>query len=42
MRSGVLRMSARELRESVESSQGELRDLLTKLQSSETRRFHEK
>ena len=41
-RSGLLRMSARELRESVESSQGELRDLLTKLQYSENRRFHEK
>ena len=41
-RSGLLRMSARELRESVESSRGELRDLLTKLQYSENRRFHEK
>ena len=41
-RSGLLRMSARELRESVESSQGEIRDLLTKLQYSENRRFHEK
>ena len=41
-RSGLLRMSARELRESVESSQGEIRDLLTKLQHSENRRFHEK
>jgi hypothetical protein len=35
-------MSARELRESVESAQGEISDLLTKLQYSENRRFHEK
>ena len=41
-RSGLLRMSARELRESVESAQGEISDLLTKLQYSENRRFHEK
>ncbi|MBR5294640.1 MAG: TetM/TetW/TetO/TetS family tetracycline resistance ribosomal protection protein [Oscillospiraceae bacterium] len=41
-RSGLLRMSARELRESVESAQGEITDLLTKLQYSENRRFHEK
>ena len=41
-RSGLLRMSARELRESVETAQGEISDLLTKLQYSENRRFHEK
>ena len=41
-RSGLLRMSARELRESVENSRGEIRDLLTRLQHSENRRFHEK
>ena len=41
-RSGLLRMSARELRESVESARGELRDLLTVLSQKETRRFHEK
>ena len=41
-RSGLLRMSARELRESVENARGEIRDLLTKLQYSENRRFHEK
>ena len=41
-RSGLLRMSARELRESVETAQGEISDLLTRLQHSENRRFHEK
>ena len=41
-RSGLLRMSARELRESVENARGELRDLLTVLSQKENRRFHEK
>ena len=41
-RSGLLRMSARELREHVENARGELRDLLTQLQHRENRKFHEK
>ena len=41
-RSGLLRMSARELRESVENARGEISDLLTKLQHSENRRFHDR
>ena len=41
-RSGLLRMSARELRESVENASGEIRDLLVKLHQSENRKFHEK
>ena len=41
-RSGLLRMSARELRESVENARGEISDLLTKLKHSEDRRFHQK
>ena len=41
-RSGLLRMSARELRESVENARGELRDLLVRLQQRENRKFHEK
>ena len=41
-RSGLLRMSARELRESVENARGEISDLLTKLQRSENRRFHDR
>ena len=41
-RSGLLRMSARELRESVENARGEISDLLTRLQHNENRRFHEK
>ncbi len=41
-RSGLLRMSARELRESVEHSQGEIRDLLTVLRQKETIRFNER
>ena len=41
-RSGLLRMSARELRESVESARGEISDLLLKLKHSEDRRFHQK
>ena len=41
-RSGLLRMSARELRENVENARGELRDLLVQLQHRENRKFHEK
>ena len=41
-RSGLLRMSARELRESVENARGEISDLLTKLKFSEDRKFHQK
>jgi len=41
-RSGLLRMSARELRESEENASGEIRDLLVKLHQSENRKFHEK
>ncbi len=41
-RSGLLRMSARELRESVEHTQGEIRDLLVKLHQSENRKFYQK
>ena len=41
-RSGLLRMSARELRESVENARGEISDLLTKLKYSEDRKFHQK
>ena len=41
-RSGLLRMSARELRENVENAQGELSDLLTKLKYSEDRKFHQR
>ena len=41
-RSGLLRMSARELRESVESARGEIGDLLVKLKYSEDRKFHQK
>ena len=41
-RSGLLRMSARELRESVEHSQGEIRDLLVQLHQRENRKFYEK
>ena len=41
-RSGLLRMSARELRESVENTQGEITDLLTKLKYSEDRKFHQR
>ena len=41
-RSGLLRMSARELRESVENARGELSDLLTKLKYSEDRKFHQR
>ena len=41
-RSGLLRMSARELRESVENARGEISDLLVKLKHSEDRRFHQK
>ena len=41
-RSGLLRMSARELRESVENARGELSDLLTKLKYSEDRKFYQK
>ena len=39
-RSGLLRMSARELRESVENARGEISDLLIKLKYSEDRKFH--
>ena len=39
-RSGLLRMSARELRESVENAQGEIGDLLMQLKYSEDRKFH--
>ena len=42
LRSGVLRMSARELRESVETASGEIRDLLVKLNQSDNRKFNEK
>ncbi len=41
-RSGLLRMSARELRESVENARGEIRDLLVQLCQRENRKFHEK
>ena len=41
-RSGLLRMSARELRESVENTQGEIRDLLVQLHQRENRKFYEK
>ena len=41
-RSGLLRMSARELRESVENARGEISDLLTKLKYSEDRKFHQR
>ena len=41
-RSGLLRMSARELRESVENARGEISDLLIKLKYSEDRKFHQK
>ena len=41
-RSGLLRMSARELRENVENARGELRDLLVQLQHRENRKFYEK
>ena len=41
-RSGLLRMSARELRESVETASGEIRDLLVKLNQSDNRKFNEK
>ena len=41
-RSGLLRMSARELRESVENTRGEITDLLTKLKYSEDRKFHQR
>ena len=41
-RSGLLRMSARELRESVENARGEISDLLVKLKFSEDRKFHQK
>ena len=41
-RSGLLRMSARELRESVENARGEISDLLIKLKHSEDRKFHQK
>ena len=41
-RVGLLRMSARELRENVENARGELRDLLVQLQHRENRKFHEK
>ncbi len=41
-RSGLLRMSARELRESVENTRGEISDLLVKLKHSEDRKFHQK
>ena len=41
-RSGLLRMSARELRESVENAQGEIRDLLVQLHQRENRKFYEK
>ena len=35
-------MSARELRESVETASGEIRDLLVKLNQSDNRKFNEK
>ncbi len=41
-RSGLLRMSARELRESVEHAKGEIRDLLTVLRQKENRKFNER
>ena len=41
-RSGLLRMSARELRESVENARGEISDLLIKLKYSEDRKFHQR
>ena len=41
-RSGLLRMSARELRESVENARGEISDLLTRLKYSEDRKFHQR
>ncbi len=41
-RSGLLRMSARELRESVENARGEIRDLLTVLRQRENRKFNER
>ena len=41
-RSGLLRMSSRELRESVENTRGEITDLLTKLKYSEDRKFHQR
>ena len=41
-RSGLLRMSARELRESVENARGEISDLLALLRQKEDRKFHEK
>ncbi len=41
-RSGLLRMSARELRESVENARGEIRDLLTVLCQKENRKFNER
>ena len=41
-RSGLVCMSARELRESVENARGEISDLLIKLKHSEDRKFHQK
>ena len=41
-RSGLLRMSARELRESVESAQGEISALLEELRRKENRKFYKK
>ncbi len=41
-RSGLLRMSARELRESVENARGEISDLLAVLRQRENRKFNER
>ena len=41
-RSGLLRMSARELRESVENTQGQISALLAELRRSENRKFNSK
>ena len=42
LRSGVLRMSARELREEVESAQGEIRLLLEELNRREDRKMEKR
>ncbi len=41
-RSGLLRMSSRELREAVENARGEIRDLLVRLHQSENQKFKSK
>ena len=41
-RSGLLRMSARELRETVEQAQGQIHALLAELRQKENRKFHKK